>query len=278
MHSNNYTLGFVFIVTIVLGIMLSFTKMNIKDLQEENLQADVKKNILRSLDFEEKENEPWSNNQVVERMFKENIKALCVNTNGDIVDCKKDDEIIHISEIDIEKNIESLPVYLKIVDKKIEGIAIPIAGKGLWSTIYGYIALYPDTDRILGIQFYKHGETPGLGGEVEKEWFTRNFTNHPIKDSNGKIIKDEDGKIDGIPKKIRNNNGDIIGIDVLKGAVQYSSTSKQVDFLDTNPLAIHQVDGISGATVTAKGLDSFLKEDLKKYEAYLNKVRDSGTI
>ena len=65
---------------------------------------------------------------------------------------------------------------------------------------------------------------------------------------------------------------------MLKGAVQYSSASKQVDFLDTNPLAIHQVDGISGATVTAKGVDSFLKEDLLRYEKKLNKIRDYGTI
>ncbi|GIT10162.1 MAG: hypothetical protein CM1200mP31_3310 [Candidatus Neomarinimicrobiota bacterium] len=45
----------------------------------------------------------------------------------------------------------------------------------MWSTLFGYIALGPDLDTVLGIQFYKHGETPGLGGEVEKEWFTKNF-------------------------------------------------------------------------------------------------------
>ena len=271
MHSNNYTLGFVFIVTIILGTMLSFTKDSVKVLQDQNLKADVQKTILRSLDFDES---LLLTNESIEQTFKNFIVDKCVDIDGNDAPCET-------SEVDIEKNVETLPIYFKVNNKedyKVEGIAIPIAGKGLWSTIFGYIALNPDTDSILGIQFYKHGETPGLGGEVEKEWFTRNFTNHPIKDSNGKIIKDENGKIDGIPKKIRNNNGDIIGIDVLKGAVQYSSASKQVDFLDTNPLAIHQVDGISGATVTAKGVDSFLKEDLLRYEKKLNKIRDYGTI
>ena len=104
MHSNNYTLGFVFIVTIVLGTMLSFTKMNIKDLQEYNLKADIKKNILRSLNFKETEEQPWSN-EVVERIFNDNVKAFCVDINGNVIDCI-------IEEIDTEKNTEVLPVYL----------------------------------------------------------------------------------------------------------------------------------------------------------------------
>ena len=53
MHSNNYTLFFVFIVTVVLGTMLSFTKDSVKDLQDQNLKADVQKTILRSLNFDE---------------------------------------------------------------------------------------------------------------------------------------------------------------------------------------------------------------------------------
>ena len=97
----------------------------------------------------------------------------------------------------------------------------------------------------MGIQFYKHGETPGLGGEVEKQWFTSNF----------------------VCKKIRNDNDEIIGIEVLKGKVDNSKS-----------YSIHQVDGISGATVTSKGVTIFLKDDLKRYEAYLNKVKDNGII
>mgnify|MGYP003323088426 FL=1 len=132
MHSNNYTLGFVFIVTVILGTLLSFTKENVRDLQEYNLKADVKKNILRSLNFVETESEPWSN-EVVERIFNKNVQAFCVNTNGDLVDCI-------LEEVDTERNIEVLPVYLKVVDNKTEGIAVPVAGKGLWSTVFGYIA------------------------------------------------------------------------------------------------------------------------------------------
>ena len=251
MYSNNYTLVFVFIVTLVLGTMLSFTKDSVKSLQDQNLKADVQKTILRSLNFEENLLE---SNESIEQTFKNYIDAKCVNVEGEIVEC-------NIEEVDIEKNEETLPIYIRMNNEKIEGIALPIAGKGLWSTIFGYIALNPDTDSVLGIQFYKHGETPGLGGEVEKKWFTDNFVNHPIKESNGEITY--------VPKKIRNENGKIISISVIKGGVDYSKSNKS---------AIHQVDGISGATVTADGVSDFLLEDLLRYEKTLDKIRDYGTI
>ncbi len=251
MHSNNYTLGFVFVVTLILGIMLSFTKDSVKILQEQNLKADVQKTILRSLNFDEN---LLLSNESIEQTFKNYIDAKCVNIEGEIVEC-------NIEEVDIEKNKETLPIYIRMNNEKIEGIALPIAGKGLWSTIFGYIALNPDTDSVLGIQFYKHGETPGLGGEVEKKWFTDNFVNHPLEKPNGELTY--------VPKKIRNENGKIISITVIKGGVDYSKSNK---------LAIHQVDGISGATVTADGVSDFLLEDLLRYEKTLDKIRDYGTI
>lgn len=238
MHSNRYTLFFVFIITVVLGTLLSVTKENLKLKQEDNLRADVNKTILRSLDFSEEEDNPWSNEKV-EEIFNNSIVGLCVDSEGNKINN------VVLEEIDIEKDIERLPVYLKVIDDELQGVALPVAGKGLWSTLFGYIALAPDLDTVLGIQFYKHGETPGLGGEVEKEWFTNNF----------------------IGKKIRNVEGEIIGIKVLKGKVD-----------DSKEDAIHQVDGISGATVTSNGVTIFLKDDLKRYEAYLNEIRENGII
>ena len=244
MHSNRYTLIFVFIVTVVLGTILSFTKENLRESQENNLKADVNKTILRSLGFSEEQGSSWSNEDV-EKIFTSNVIGLCVNPQGEIIKNDEDKKPIVLEEIDIERNIKELPVYLRVVDGEFQGIALPVAGKGLWSTVFGYIALEPDLNTVLGIQFYKHGETPGLGGEVEKQWFTSNF----------------------VGKKIRNNDDEIIGIEVLKGKVDNSKSD-----------AIHQVDGISGATVTSKGVTIFLKDDLKRYEAYLNKVKENGII
>ena len=82
MYSNNYTLFFVFIVTVVLGTMLSFTKDSVKDLQDQNLKADVQKTILRSLNFDES---LLLTNESIEQTFKSSIDAKCVNVEGEIV-------------------------------------------------------------------------------------------------------------------------------------------------------------------------------------------------
>ena len=116
---------------------------------------------------------------------------------------------------------------------------MPVSGKGLWSTIYGYLALQTDLSTISGITFYKHGETPGLGGEIEKEWFTNNFKG----------------------KKIRDDNGVLTSVKVVKGKV-----------IAGNPKEIHEVDGISGATLTGRGVANFLKVELKKYEPFFAKI------
>ena len=85
MHSNRYTLLFVFIITVVLGTLLSVTKENLKDKQENNLKADVNKTILRSLDFSEEEDNPWSNEKV-EEIFNNSIIGLCVDLEGNKID------------------------------------------------------------------------------------------------------------------------------------------------------------------------------------------------
>ena len=121
-------------------------------------------------------------------------------------------------------------------------VAIPISGKGLWSTLFGYFAVEPDGMTAKGITFYSHGETPGLGGEVEKSWFRDNFKG----------------------KRFINSSGALIGIQAIKGGVDESSVD-----------AYHQVDGISGATMTVKGLNNFLLKDLKNYELFFNQIRNN---
>ena len=84
----------------------------------------------------------------------------------------------------------------------------------------------------MGITFYKHGETPGLGGEIDKDWFTSNF----------------------VGKQIFNPSGKLVSIQIVKGTVDESRAE-----------AYHQVDGISGATLTTKGMNIFIEQDLKNY-------------
>jgi Na+-transporting NADH:ubiquinone oxidoreductase subunit C len=234
-QSNTYTLLFTAIVTIILGFMLSLAATSLKERQELNITIDIKKNILRSLGFSENDDEPWTLNNIQD-IFERNIESFVVDSGGSKVPGMSVDNIVQTDQY---------PVYCShISGGVIDGYAIPISGKGLWSTLYGYIALEADGITVKGITFYKHGETPGLGGEVEKEWFTSNF----------------------VGKKIVDDNGKLVSIEIIKGEVD-----------ERSPEAYHQVDGISGATMTSKGLNAFLKTDLEKYEPFFQRIRKEGT-
>ena len=174
-QSNSYTLIFMGIVTIILGFLLSIAATSLKERQEINVAIDIKKNILRSLDFPESQDEPWTT-ESIQTMFDKNIVSYVVDAAGEKVDGMKVEDIDPLTQRDL------FPVFCKKrKGKEVEGYAVPITGKGLWSTLYGYIALESDGITVKGITFYKHGETPGLGGEVEKEWFTQNFIGKRIK-------------------------------------------------------------------------------------------------
>jgi Na+-transporting NADH:ubiquinone oxidoreductase subunit C len=232
MRSNTYTLVFISIVTIVLGFFLALAADGLRDLQNLNVENDMKKNILLSLGFKPGDETPWSSDDI-QKLFQENIETLVLDASGQRTE--KDPK-----EIDTEKDVELLPIYLKKIGDNVEGYAIPIAGKGLWSTLFGYFAIEPDGRTVKGITFYKHGETPGLGGEVDKAWFQQNF----------------------IGKRFVDENDQLLGIHVIKGKVQSDDLE-----------AYHKVDGISGATMTGKGLQNFLKDDLAKYEPFFKQVR-----
>ena len=230
MHSNSYTIIFTSVVTIILGGFLSVAAGTLKEIQDLNVENDSKKNILSSLGYKPISEESWSSNDIT-KIFEDNIDAYVLNTEGNRLD-------IDPSNINTETDKENLPIY---VDKKngiVNGYAIPISGKGLWSTLYGYFAVEPDGITAKGITFYAHKETPGLGGEVDKPWFQNNF----------------------IGKRFIDEEGNLVGVKVMKGKA--------------NPESPYEVDGISGATITSKGLESFLINDLEKYEPFFRKVRN----
>jgi len=136
-------------------------------------------------------------------------------------------------------------VFLNTENNEIKQYIIPIDGFGLWGMMYGYIAIDKDLNTVNGIRFYNHQETPGLGGECEKPWFTDQFI--------GKKILSEDGKF--------------ISVSVIKGKASELYDEKEVG---------HYVDGISGATITGKSITDFVKDDLGKFEPYFQTIRSAA--
>ena len=233
MHSNRYTLIFAMAITIVLAFFLSLADSSLKEKYEKNVEVDIRKNILISLGFSPTD-VLLMNNENVESIFQNSIVGFVVDNSGSIVDNK------FPQDIDPNVDLNLYPIYKRVSNNITEGYSIPISGKGLWGTMFGYFSIEPDGSTAKGITFYQHIETPGLGGEVDKPWFQNNFV--------GKRFVDE--------------NGTLIGIQTVKG---------QVD--DTSKEAYHLVDGISGATMTSRGLNQFLLKDLKLYDPYFSKIR-----
>lgn len=133
------------------------------------------------------------------------------------------------------------PAYLVRKNGQLTTIILPVHGRGLWSMMYGLIALEPDGNTIVGITFYEHGETPGLGDQIAKR---------PWRDLwSGKQLFDESNDL---------------RVEVVKGRVPPDDL-----------LASYHVDGISGATLTGRGVTNMLKYWLGEhgYGPYLKRIR-----
>jgi Na+-transporting NADH:ubiquinone oxidoreductase subunit C len=132
-------------------------------------------------------------------------------------------------------------VYLVKDGDEIEKIIIPVKGYGLWSTMYGFIALEGDATTTSSVSFYEHAETPGLGGEIENKKWQATWK--------GKRIVDENGE----PR-----------LGLIKGIVDTS-----------NPNAQYQIDGLAGATLTANGVSNLIKFWVGEngFGPYLEKLR-----
>ena len=240
-HNNFYTFRFISIITLVASLLLALASTQLKELQEFNVELDKKKNILKCIG----KDLALMNADAIIKEYKSNISNIILNSNGDItanIASENLESVPNKSTGEVKyflNKIEYLPAYKS---SNPEAFIIPISGKGLWSTLFGYFALEMDLNTVIGITFYKHGETPGLGGEVEKEWFQNNF----------------------VGKKIFNQTGKLVSIKVVKGKVNDVYSGEALN---------HGVDGISGATITSRGVSYFLKRDLLKYEQYLKNNR-----
>jgi len=130
-----------------------------------------------------------------------------------------------------------LPVFVSTLDDGRNAFVIPLRGKGLWGPIWGYISFEKDLNTIYGANFDHQGETPGLGAEIREKWFQKPF----------------------IGKKIFNDTDNFVSVKVIKGGA--------------DPSSLHEVDAISGGTITSKGLEAMIDSCLIAYKEYfiLNK-------
>ncbi|MBU0678675.1 MAG: NADH:ubiquinone reductase (Na(+)-transporting) subunit C [Verrucomicrobia bacterium] len=235
--------GFAAVVCIVCSLVLSATASMLKQRQAENVELDRKINVLKAFGVAVVgEDGKKISKDRVDQYFSENISEIYIaKDSGEVVEgmtlAKLPKEELK-AKTAVEKTM--LPLYLWKEDGKVRKYAFPISGMGLWSILNGYLALDSDLSTIVGLTFYKHAETPGLGGECSSDWFQNQFK--------GKKVF-EDGKL--------------LQFEVAKGSaeIKYPGGSD------------HAVDGISGATMTGNGINRFLNRDLQYYEKYFSRIR-----
>lgn len=233
-QSNVYTIVYITIVVLVVGTLLAFTSMSLRSRQQANADADKMRQILNSVHVTAQKGEKIAD------IFDQHIKGMMlVNANGEVV-LQSDglDAEIFATDIAAEsKNADvsqrKLPVYVCSVDNGDLKYIIPVSGAGLWGPVWGYIAVDANGSTIYGAYFSHQGETPGLGAEIEKPAFQQEFVGK-------QLIKDSEFN----------------PIAVVKAGQKPNSNADYVD-------------GISGGTITSKGVGDMLQNCLQPYAAFL---------
>ena len=225
MSERMKSIVFAFALCLVCGTLLTAASTRLQPMQERNAQIDRKKNILKSVSLI-KSDRNYDGTEI-DRLYEENIYQYYVDQNGAIVE----PEVVDNGE---PSNL--MTIYLVMDENnQIRSYIIPVESRGLWGKIYGYLALQDDGSTIEGFTVYKHSETPGLGGEIENQWFQENF----------------------VGKKIVDHNNEFVSVSIAKGSASDKVSEKKLP---------NYVDGISGATLTGQYLTQGLQQTLKEYE------------
>jgi Na+-transporting NADH:ubiquinone oxidoreductase subunit C len=252
-YSNAYVIGFATVVCLVCSIVVSTSAVALRDRQDRNKVLDRQTQVLVVAGLLEEGQKAGA--EEVERLFEENIRIRVVDLETGEYDASVDgatydqrkaskDPATSRAAPANSAGITRLPskalVYQRVADEQVQSLILPIEGKGLWSTLYGYLALAPDTTTIEGITFYEHGETPGLGGEVDNPSWKSLWIGRQAYDDNWQPA-----------------------VEVIKGLA--------------GPVAEdpYRVDGISGATLTARGVSDLVRFWLGEngFQPYLEDFR-----
>jgi len=253
-YSVRYILGFCFLVCLVCSVVVSATAVGLRARQEVNKQLDRQSKVLLVAGLI-KEKQRVDQAQI-QKLFRHRIKAVIV----DLQTGKIDPEATRTASTFDQEKARNDPATSRRAPKNLAGILrlpykarvflvsgariaskedpfkpsqyiFPIEGKGLWSTLYGYIALAPDLNEVLGITFYQHGETPGLGGEIDNPSWRAKWSQRMVFG----------------PKGSEPSTWGQVRIKVIKGAAGPPQR------------APHQVDGLSGATITGNGVTHLVR-------------------
>ncbi len=253
-RSASYTILFAAVVCLVCAVIVSISAVSLKTRQDDNAFLDKQRNVLIAAGLAS-EDEVLTREEIQERFGP--IESVVVDLQSgeerSDVDPETFDQRKATSDPQMSRampknpaGIQRVPhqalVYRLVDNDELELLILPIEGKGLWSTLYGFIALDADLNTIRGITFYEHKETPGLGGEVDNPRWKALWP--------GRRVFGEEGE--GTPR-----------IEVIRGQAGPPAEDP------------YRVDGLSGATMTSRGVGRLVRFWLghEGFAPYLDSLR-----
>ena len=231
-ESNVYTIVYASGMVILVALLLAFTSQSLQKKQQQNEAIDKMRQILRSININ-------ASNAEAENEYKKLItESFLVDVKGN----KTDGDAFETNLVDELAKTEATrkyPVYVATINGEQKYI-LSMSGTGLWGPIWGYISLDSDKNTVYGADFGHAGETPGLGAEIDKPEFGREF----------------------IGKHIFNQENKFVSIAIVKPG----KTAIGQDY----------VDGISGGTITSQSVHVMLETSIGAYNEFLrNKSTDN---
>lgn len=231
-RSNLYIILYTAALTIACGVLLALAAEGLKPKQQENIALEQKKNILGTV-LELKEGDD------IKGMYEKRVKSYVVNSAGEIVTEEKGsaEKVAIPSEYKKAVGERQLPVFEILNESdptKTDYYVFPLYGFGLWNNIWGFVSLKGDLNTINGVLFDHAGETPGLGARITTK-------DVQVRYKDKEIFEGET----------------LTSVTMMKGEGNDYSSDK------------HKVDGMSGATLTAKGVNNMVTEYLGAYQSFI---------
>ena len=240
-ESNGYTFGFAITMVVVVGTILALLAMGLKPRKLSNDRVKKKLDILSAfLNLEEEEISRSNAEKEFDKYV--NLKdAIVLDQNGNVKDGVKAFDV-DIKKENRDKTLseadKNYPLFIgKDKDEKTVYI-IPVIGKGIWGPIWGNICVGEDKQTIVGASFGHKTETPGLGAEISQEFFVAGWRNEKISD---------------------------VDFNFKKFEVVKDGSGKQME---------GKVDGITGGTITSKGVEEMANRCLKVYVKYFKSLNN----
>ena len=236
-ESNSFTFGFAIALVVVIGVVLALLSEGLKPYKEKNVRVKKQLDVLSAMMDVEKEGITRENAEIEFKKYVNLDDALILDYKGNV---KKGKEGKDAFDIDIKKEYrdktlseedKNYPLFIAKDKNKKTRYIIPVVGKGLWGPIWGYICLKEDMNTVLGVSFDHKTETPGLGAEINKPFFMDRW-------KNSKIMEDQ---VFRKYEVVKDNSG---------------------------PTEEWKIDGITGGTITSKGVEEMVNRTLKIYATY----------